>query len=60
MPFEAIEAAARKAGCSKISMWGARGGWDDRRPELDTESEMPCYVVYGQAMEKYAWKNPEL
>jgi len=60
MPFEAIAEAARKAGCSKVSMWGARGGWDDRSPELDSESEMPCYVIYGDETEAYRWINPEL
>jgi hypothetical protein len=60
MPFEAIAEAARRAGCSKVSMWGARGGWDDRSPELDSESELPCYVVYGDETEAYKWVDPEL
>jgi len=41
-------------------MWGARGGWDDRSPELDSESELPCYVIYGDETEAYRWVDPEL
>jgi hypothetical protein len=59
VPFDAIAAAARKAGCSKVSMWGERGGWDDQNPSLDTESEMPCYVVYGEETEQCTWLEPE-
>lgn len=59
VPFEAIAAAAQRAGCSKVSMWGGRAAWDDRNPELDTESEMPCYVVYGQDTEQSTWLEPE-
>lgn len=60
MPFEAIVAAAQKAGCKKVSMWGDRGGWDEHKPELDSESEMPCYTVYGRDTEKSIWRVPEL
>jgi hypothetical protein len=59
IPFEAIVAAAKRAGCSKVSMWGGRGGWDDQHPDLDTEGEMPCYVVYGQDTEQCTWLEPE-
>jgi aspartokinase-like uncharacterized kinase len=40
-------------------MWGDRGGWDDQKPDLDTESEMPCYVIYGRDTENLLWKGPE-
>jgi hypothetical protein len=59
MPFEAILAAAKKAGCESITMWGGRGGWDEHNPALDHDAEMPCYVVYGQDTEKWEWMWPE-
>lgn len=61
IPFEALVAVAQRAGCSKISMWGGRGGWDDvGSPDLDHDAEMPCYVVYGQDTEAFTWHEPEL
>lgn len=59
VPFDAVLAAARKAGCGKISMWGGRGGWDDHKPQIDHDAEMPCYVVYGQNSEECEWKWAE-
>ncbi|WWD22246.1 hypothetical protein CI109_106737 [Kwoniella shandongensis] len=47
VPFEAIQAAARKAGCVEISIWGETGDWDKYGPELDENEPVPCYVVYG-------------
>jgi hypothetical protein len=60
VPFEAIVTAARKAGCTHVSIWGGRAGWDDHVPELDCESELPCYVVYGEESSDWEWAIPEL
>ncbi|KAK8850684.1 hypothetical protein IAR55_004604 [Kwoniella newhampshirensis] len=55
VPFEAIQTAARKAGCRKISMWGSTGDWDKYGPELDENEPVPCYVVYGRKAEECDW-----
>ena len=60
VPFEAIVTAARKARCTHVSMWGGRAGWDDYAPVFDSESEMPCYVVYGEETSDWQWAVPEL